>query len=101
MPSEKQIEASRANGALSRGPVTLQGKRNTSRNSIRHGLLAKAVVLNDEHSPRFLELLTELIVEHIPVTPTENMLVETIAVARWRQYRVWEMQKVALDRDTH
>jgi hypothetical protein len=99
MSTPKQIAASRANGAKSKGPVTPQGKRNSSRNATRHGLLAETVVLEAENTGRFLELLESLIDEHQPQTPTETMLVDTIAVARWRQDRIWGMQKVAFDHD--
>jgi hypothetical protein len=99
MRTPKQIAASRANGARSKGPVTSQGKRNSSRNSIRHGLLAETVVLKEEHTGRFFDLLNELIDEHQPATPTETMLVETIAVASWRQSRIWGMQKENFDHD--
>ena len=99
MRTPKQTEASRANGAKSKGPVTPQGKRNSSRNSTRHGLLAETIVLEAEHTGRFLELLDALVEEHQPRTPTETMLVDTIAVARWRQDRIWGMQKVAFDHD--
>ena len=37
-----QIEASRRNGRLSRGPVTDQGKRNSSRNATKHGFYSRA-----------------------------------------------------------
>ncbi len=37
--------------------------------------------------------------EHQPSTRTETMLVETIAAARWRQHRIWGMQKIAFDYD--
>ena len=57
MRSEKQIQASKTNGARSRGPITEQGKRNSSRNSARHGLLSQTVVLNDESAARFQQLL--------------------------------------------
>jgi hypothetical protein len=99
MSTPKQIAASRANGAKSKGPVTPQGKRNSSRNATRHGLLAETIVLEAEHTGRFLELLESLIDEHQPQTPTETMLVDTIAAARWRQDRIWGMQKVAFDHD--
>src|SRR5262249_39706841 len=75
------------------------GKTNSSKNAIRHGLLAEGVVLEREKTPAFLELLNELIEEHHPSTPTQHMLVETMAVARWRLLRTWSMQKHALDRD--
>jgi hypothetical protein len=99
MSTPKQIAASRANGARSKGPVTAQGKLNSSRNSTRHGLFAQTIVLEDEKKEEFFTLLNELLDEHKPGTPTETMLVEAIAAARWRQDRIWGMQKVAFDHD--
>ena len=61
MRTPKQIAASRANGARSKGPVTAQGKRNSSRNSIRHGLFADTIVLEEEKKDEFFELLHELL----------------------------------------
>jgi len=37
--------------------------------------------------------------EHNPRTPTERILVENVAAARWRQWRIWGMQKVAFDHE--
>ena len=99
MRTPKQTEASRANGAKSKGPVTPQGKINSSRNSTRHGMFADTIVLEAEEKSQFLELLNELFEEHQPRTRTESMLVETIAAARWRQERIWGMQKIAFDYD--
>ena len=99
MSTPKQIAASRANGAKSKGPATPQGKLVSSRNSTRHGLFAETIVLEAEDTARFVELVESLFQEHNPRTPTEKILVENIAAARWRQWRIWGMQKVAFDHE--
>ena len=95
--SPKQIAASRANGAKSLIGPALQGKSRSSRNSTRHGLFAENIVLEAEDTGRFLELVESLFEEHNPRTATQRFLVENIAAARWRQWRIWGMQKVAFD----
>ena len=97
--TSKQIQASRANGSRSRGPVTKRGKQNSARNSTRHALLARTVVLEEESADRFQELFASYISEYQPATASQVSLVETMAVARWRQLRVWGAQKTAMDRD--
>jgi hypothetical protein len=99
MPTEKQLQASRKNGALSRGPITPEGKFHSAHNATRHGLLAGTVVLEEESEDRFQALLSAFMEEYQPATQTQITLVETMAVARWRQLRVWGAQKTALDRD--
>jgi hypothetical protein len=99
MSTPKQIAASRANGAKSKGPATPEGKLVSSRNSTRHGLFAENIVLEAEDTGRFIELVESLFEEHNPRTPTERLLVENIAAARWRQWRIWGMQKVAFDHE--
>ncbi len=96
MRTEKPIQAPFSiNGARSHGPVTAQGKRNSARDSTRHGLLAATVVLEVEAEERFLALLAEYMDEHQPRTATEISLIETMAVARWQLLRVWGAQKTA------
>jgi hypothetical protein len=99
MKSPKQIEASRINGRLTHGPITPQGKYNSSRNNLRHGLLSQTVVLEKESEERFLELLDEYMQTHQPQNVTEAALVETMVIARWRHMRILGMQKLALDQD--
>ncbi len=93
MSSQRRIDSSRANGAKSRGPVTPEGKRASSRNAIRHGFLAKAVVLEDERTPAFYDLLADLIREHNAQTETQLNLIETMAMARWRIARLWAIER--------
>ncbi len=99
MRTPKQIAASKANGAKSKGPVTAQGKRNSSKNAIKHGLLAEAVVLESENKELFYETVNDLHKEHQPATTTEVMLVNTLASAQWRRDRIWNLQKTQFDHD--
>jgi hypothetical protein len=100
--TEKQRAASRANGTLSHGPVTPEGKAASSRNSLRHGLRAQTLVLANEHSEILDTLIAELTEEFQPETNTEHGLVLDMAYAKWRQYRTWlsetgEINKHMLD----
>jgi hypothetical protein len=97
MRTERQIEASRTNGSKSRGPVTEEGKRASSLNATKHALLSGTVVLKCESEDRFHELHTALIEEFQPETRFEESLVESMAVARWRQMRVWGMEKANME----
>ncbi|MES1262642.1 MAG: hypothetical protein ABUS49_12990 [Acidobacteriota bacterium] len=99
MASDKQIAASRANGAKSRGPVTPEGKRRSSRKSLHDALIARVVVLEAESRERFNALLVSLQQELQPETAIENLLVQKMAVAHWRQMRVWGMEKAGIAHD--
>jgi hypothetical protein len=97
MSTELQQIASRTNGAKSHGPATDEGKQASSQNSRKHGLLSKKVVLEGESQEEFDELLTSYLDEHLPETPTERALIENMAVARWRQERVWTLETSAME----
>ena len=93
MPTEKQIAASRANGAKTHGPVTPEGKRKSARNSFRHGLLAKAIVFEGESREQFTALLKAFCDELQPQSHIEDLLVQKMAVNQWRQERLWGQEK--------
>ena len=103
MRTPKQIAASKANGAKSKGPVSPQGKARSSRNNTSHGLLARSVVLEEESEDRFLAFYQRMFDEFRPSTDSELAALETMAAARWRQLRSLSrkcaFQRVALDRD--
>jgi hypothetical protein len=91
--TEKQKSASRANGANSRGPVTPEGKAKSAANSLRHGLLARAVVLDGESRPRFNALVDTLNESLKPETSIDHLLIGKMAAAHWRQIRIWNREK--------
>jgi hypothetical protein len=97
MRTEKQIEASRLNGAKSRGPVTREGKAASSQNAVKHGILAENILTKGENESEFLDLCTQLHDEFQPATPFEESLVHTMAVASWRRERIWNVERVSLD----
>src|SRR5579863_2385025 len=96
MSSERRIASSRANGALSYGPKTPEGKLRSARNSIRHGVLARTIVLQEESAASFNNLLAAFEQELQPHGPVERSCVENMAVARWRMLRLWGMEKAGL-----
>ena len=89
----KQIAASRRNGARSRGPVTEGGKRRSSGNRTRHGLLAKAILMEGESRGRFDALLQLLNDALRPETAIDHLLVGKMAASHWRQMRVWNLER--------
>jgi hypothetical protein len=92
MSSDLKTKSARANGAKSRGPATQEGRAKSSRNSLRHGLSAKTVVLPAESYEQFQLLLDAHIQQFHPANPVEMDLVEAMAVARWRLRRIWAIE---------
>src|SRR6266699_2394189 len=89
--SPRKLAANQQNARRSTGPRTLEGKARVRHNALKHGLLAKEVIvpLGDEHEKRAeFELLVDDLWQHYaPVGPIETMLVDRIAVAHWRLRR--------------
>lgn len=99
MRTEKQIEASRLNGAKSRGPITDQGRINSRGHNRRHGILATTTVLEEESIGAFNAFADAYLADIQPRDAIERSLVETMINARWRLNRVRSIAKTAFDRD--
>ena len=98
MRSPSQIEASRRNGAKSKGPITDEGKSRSSLNGITHGLAGSAIVLEGESQEKWQELLAACIQELQPETELERELVDEIAAARWRIRRCRTVETAMINR---
>jgi hypothetical protein len=96
MSSERSVLASRANGAKSRGPVTPEGKRKSSLNAIRHGMLSQVLLIQGESQENFISLFNEIYDEFQPRPGVETTLVENMAVSRWRQTRLFNLESTGI-----
>ena len=91
--SNARAEASRRNGAQSRGPKTPEGKLRSAQNALKHGLRAqKYVVLPDEDAAGFAALEAALGDELAPQGVLQRILVGRIARAAWRLDRAERLE---------
>ena len=91
--SERRQRASRENGRRSKGPKTARGKANSSRNAMKHGLLAREVPnIFMEDQDDFDSLLKNLFKEWRPVGTTEELCVQMIAGYMWRLKRAYRAE---------
>ncbi len=98
MPSSlRRILASRANGARSHGPSTPEGKLRASQNAVRHGLLARCIVMERESLESFEALLSQHLNSLQPVDGVEFGMVEEMVAAYWRMRRAWAIETRMLE----
>src|SRR6266446_7071056 len=84
MPTERQSESARINGAKSHGPISAEGKEKSSRNSLRHGCTASHTIILACEDPKDLERMVEKYdTMYRPVTLEEQDLVAEMISARW------------------
>ena len=98
--SESRQNSSRLNGAKSNGPVTVEGKARVSENAIKHGLLAKAIVLRWESQELFEAFQRSYMERYQPADDAEYLLVEEIIAAKWRLRRLWACENRLLSFET-
>jgi hypothetical protein len=94
MSTQKQRDASRANGRKSQGPVTAEGKAKTRFNALRHGIHAQTQIMFDESPADLAVLAAEYHEQYAPVNPTERFLVDTLVHNEWRLRRMRRVEAV-------
>ena len=92
MTSTAQVEANRANAQKSTGPRTPEGKAVAAQNAVRHGLLAKEVVVKGEDPGEFELYRQQMLEELAPVGLMEETLAQRIVGLSWRLRRAERLQ---------
>ncbi len=103
MTTEKQFAANRANSLHSTGPQSPAGKAAISQNRRVHGLnynAATFTVLPCENQADYNNLLKDLQTEHQAQTPTEELLVVSMAQHRWLLDRATRLQETCFNPET-
>ena len=98
MATEAQVQANRSNAQKSTGPRTPEGKAVAAQNAVRHGLLAKEVVVKGEDPGEFEFYRQQMLEELAPVGLMEEMLAQRIVGLSWRLRRAERLQAAAFDK---
>jgi hypothetical protein len=98
MSTTLQIASNRANARHSTGPKTEAGKLASSRNSFRHGLTAKQVVIPGEDPAEYDALRQEFHEDYAPANAAESVVVDLIAQHSWRLQRVRRAESATFER---
>jgi len=83
-PSTARAEASRANGRLSRGPTSLEGKARSRRNGCKDGLTGAGIVLPPDAVAEVERREAEFGRDFQPRNAVERELVRQMALGSWR-----------------
>jgi len=97
MITDKQIQANRKNALRSTGPKTSEGKELARRNSIKHGLLSKDLIIREEDSRALQALMDDLFTTLQPQGKLEQVLTEKIGTTLWRLQRLITAESKALE----
>ncbi len=98
MASHKQNRANRRNALASTGPRTLAGKRKVSRNALKHGLLAKDLVIPGESRAAWEAFRDDLLADLAPQRPLEGLLADRLVASAWRLRRAVRYEKEIIER---
>jgi hypothetical protein len=82
------IEANKQNALKSTGPKSSSGKAIASENALKHGILTKHLIIQNEDSKDLTTLASELMTSLLPEGKIEELLVQKIISSTWRLQRL-------------
>jgi hypothetical protein len=86
--SDARLRANRLNAGKSSGPKTAEGKKRSSVNATRHGLLAQTLHLPDEEIAAYHEFTAAYVKDINPIGFVETQLAHTCADLQFRLNRI-------------
>ncbi len=95
----QRAQINRQNARHSTGPRSSAGKLASSRNSLKHGLASGQLIIPGENSFAFESLRHDLMNDHQPANPTEELLVHEMAQAYWLTQRAIRLQNDCFTED--
>ncbi len=88
-------------GTAGKGKKTQAGKMRSSRNALKHGLRSgQPPLLLSEDLTQFNGTMTSLVEQYQPQGAAEMHLVEILAMAIWKQHRLWGAEAAMLNSQT-
>ena len=98
--SQAKVEANRSNSRRSTGPKTPRGKKNSSRNAIKHGLLTKELLITTgagkENKAELDALIAGMWDSYKPVGMAEELYLQEIIDSYWRSKRALRNERGAV-----
>jgi hypothetical protein len=89
LTKEQRAAISRANGAKSRGPKTVEGKAISSRNALKTGLLSKKFIIPElESEAEFSKFSLGIRRHYKPKNNLEALVVDRVTTLLWRLRRI-------------
>jgi hypothetical protein len=82
--SKRKRESNRANSGKSTGPKSLEGKSVAARNSLKHGIWAKELVIPESLQDEYMDLVAELEIELEPTGALQRYYFDEIVICMWR-----------------
>ena len=92
MTSFRQIQANRRNALKSTGPTSEEGKQQSRRNAVRHGLTAETVIGALEDAEDYEAFEAAIIADYDAESAVERELVLRLASLLWRLRRATTME---------
>ena len=97
MTSKKQTAANQANSKKSTGATSEQGKNVVALNAVKHGIFSTRLIMPFESADEYGQLIDGLIESLKPDGSVEQLLVEKVAVAMWRQLRLTRAESAGIE----